>query len=221
HRDLGIILAVSSKPDEAKAQFSEAIQIDPSTQIPKELKTAEVEQLFAAVKGGPAPPPPGPPPPPKGGGSGAGEEIVHTPPAESAVMTPVPLYAELPEGMAPTRVQVKYKPFGVNDWKSVDMKKLKQGYGIELPCADVGSSPGDLRYYIQALGPNGEVMATSGTKNAPLKVSIKASLSGEPPRLPGKPPPKPCTGGAGTECPPDFPGCKEAKKGAGSICDTD
>jgi len=220
HRDLGIILVVSSKPDEAKARFVEALQIDPSTAIPKELKTADVEQVFASAKGGPAPAAPPKPAPPAAGPSG-GEEIVHTPPSESAIMTPVPLYAELPEGMAPTKVQVRYKPFGAPNWKSVDMKKLKQGYGIELPCLEIGSTPGDLKYYIQALGPGGEVMATNGTKNAPLKVTTKTSIAGEAPRLPGKPPPKQCVGGSGTDCPPEFPGCNESKKGGGFSCDTD
>src|SRR5579859_4099044 len=226
HRDLGIVYVVASKPDDAKAQFVEAIKVDPATKLPKELATPEIEQVFAAAKGGPAPAPspaPGPPKPPAPAPAApaGGDEIVHTPPAESAVLTPLPLYAELPEGMAPTKVIVRYKAFGAPEWKTADMKKLKTGYGVELPCSEIGSTPGELKYYIQAIGPGGDVLATNGTKNAPLKVVVKPSLDGEPPHLPGKQPPKPCAGGGGDICPPDFPGCKQNKKEKGAPCDAD
>jgi hypothetical protein len=226
HRDLGIVYVVASRQDEGKAQFVEALKVDPSTKLPKELSTPEIEQVFSAAKGGgaPAPPPPAPAPPkpaPAPAPGGGADEIVHTPPAESATLTPLPLYAELPEGMSPTKVQVRYKPFGAPDWKTVDMKRMKTGYGVELPCGEIGSTPGDLKYYIQAVGPNGEILATNGTKNAPLKVVVKAEIAGEPPHLPGKPAPKACGGPAGTECPPEFPGCKESKKGAGFNCEAD
>jgi hypothetical protein len=224
HRDLGIVYVVASRPDEAKTQFVEALKVDPSTKPPKELTTPEIEQVFSAAKGGgapapaPAPAPKAAPAPAPGGGA---DEIVHTPPAESATLTPLPLYAELPDGMSPTKVQVRYKPFGAPDWKTVDMKRMKTGYGVELPCSEIGSTPGDLKYYIQAVGPNGDILATNGTKNNPLKVVVKAEIAGEPPHLPGKPAPKPCGGPAGTDCPPEFPGCKESKKGAGFNCEAD
>jgi hypothetical protein len=233
HRDLGIIYVVASRPDEAKAQFVEALKVDPSTALPKELTTPEIEQVFSAAKGGPAPAPtpapgppaapvPGPAPPPaKPPASSGGDEIVHTPPAESAVMTPLPLYAELPESMPVTKVVIRYKAFGAPDWKSVDMKKTKTGYGIELPCAEIGTTPGDLKYFIQAVGPSGEVIATNGTKNAPLRVAIKQQITGDAPHLPGKPAPKPCSGLGGAECPPEFPGCKASKKAGGLACDVD
>jgi hypothetical protein len=223
HRDLGIVYVVASRPDEAKAQFVEALKADPSTRPPKDLITPEIEQIFAAAKGGPAPAPaPAPAKPAPSAPSGGGaDEITHTPPTESATLTPLPLYAELPDGMSPVKVVVKYKPFGAPDWKTLDMKRLKTGYGVELPCHEIGSTPGDLKYYIQAIGSGGDVIATSGTKSAPLKVAIKADVEGEPPHLPGKPAPKKCSGPAGTDCPPEFPGCKDSKKGTGSNCETD
>jgi hypothetical protein len=222
HRDLGIVYVVASRQDEAKAQFVEALKADPSTKPPKELTTPEIEQVFSAAKGGGAPPPPAAPPKPPAAPQGGGaDEIVHTPPAESAASTPLPLYAELPDGMSPTKVQVRYKPFGATEWKTVDMKRMKTGYGVELPCGEIGSTPGDLKYYIQAVGPNGDVLATNGTKNNPLKVTVKAEIAGEPPHLPGKPAPKPCGGSPGTDCPPDFPGCKDSKKGKDASCESD
>jgi len=227
HRDLGIVYVVASRPDEAKAQFVDALKADPSTRLPKELATPEIEQVFSAAKGGGAPAPPSPaaptkpPAPAPSPASGGADEIIHVPPSESAIMTPLPLYAELPEGMSPTKVQVKYRPFGTPDWKTAPMKKMKTGYGVELPCIEIGTTPGDLKYYIQAVGSGGEVLATTGTKNAPLRVPIKSSIAGEPAHLPGKPPPKPCSGPGGSDCPPEFPGCNQSKKGAGFSCEAD
>ena len=223
HRDLGIVYVVASRADEGKAAFVAALKADPSITLPKDLTTPEIEQVFSAAKGGGAPAPapspapapapsPAPAKPPAAAPSG-GEEIVHTPPAESATMTPLPLYAELPEAMSPTKVQIKYKPFGAPDWKSIDMKKMKTGYGVELPCIEIGNVPGDLKYYIQALGSGGEVIATNGTKNAPLKVAVKEALTGEAPHLPGKPAPKVCSGLGAADCPPEFPGLQAVEEG--------
>ena len=92
--------------------------------------------------------------------------------------------------MNPAKVQVRYRPFGVTEWKSIDLKRLKTGYGGEVPCLDVGTTPGDLRYYIEAVDAKGDVIGTSGTRNAPYKVPIKATITGEAPHLPGEPRPR-------------------------------
>ena len=92
--------------------------------------------------------------------------------------------------MNPAKVQVRYRPFGVTEWKSIDLKRLKTGYGGEVPCLDVGTTPGDLRYYIEAVDAKGDVIGTSGTRNAPYKVPIKATITSEPPHLPASPRPR-------------------------------
>jgi hypothetical protein len=122
------------------------------------------------------------------------------------------------DGVSPTKVVVRYKPYGAPEWKTIDMKKLRRGYGIEIPCAEVGSTVGDLKYYVQAIGSEGEVLAFDGSKTSPLRVSINTEISGDPPHLPGRRPPRQCSGSAATECPPEFPGCKLGKKGTGKAC---
>ena len=136
----------------------------------------------------------------------------------------MPVYAELPEGMTPAKVQLRYKVFGATEWKTLDLKKLKQGYGAEIACLEVGSTTGDLKYFIQAIDSNGDVLATSGTRNAPHKVPIKSELSGDPPHLPGKAPSAQCANPS--DCPPGLPGCaktakKHGDKGAGATCEED
>jgi hypothetical protein len=230
HRDLGTVLVMEKKNDDGKAQFTEALKADPTITLLKDLVTPELTAVWNAAKGGgpapaaPAAPTPPPPEAPPSAPSAGGDDISHTPVPEQAILTPVPVYAELPEGMNPAKVQVRYKVFGATDWKTLDLKKLKQGYGAEIPCLEVGSTTGDLKYFIQAIDANGDVLATSGTRNAPHKVPIKSELSGDPPHLPGKAPSAQCANPS--DCPPGLPGCtsdkkKKGAKGAGATCEED
>jgi hypothetical protein len=101
---------------------------------------------------------------------------------------------------------------------------MEGGFGIEIPCGDVGDREGDLEYYIQALDGNGDLVAGSGRSATPHKVAIVKKLDGEPPHFPNQAPPVACpVGGGGAEapsqeatpggpteasdCPPGFPGC--------------
>jgi hypothetical protein len=224
HRDLGIIYVVTKRVDDAKAQFAQALQFDGSTAIPKDLNTPEVGAAFTAVaeKTGAAKAPPAeapkprkPPPPP------ANDDIRHTPPEEQQIFTALPLFAEMADGISPTRVVVRYKAYGAPDWKATEMKKLRRGYGIEIPCVEVGSTQGDFKYYIQAIGTDGEVLASNGSKSSPLRVPINEQIVADPPHLPGRRPPAPCSSSTAGECPPEFPGCKLNKGGTGRPCKTD
>jgi hypothetical protein len=67
-----------------------------------------------------------------------------------------------------------------------------------------------MRYYVQGLNKNKEPIANSGDAKHPFTVPIRDEISGDEPRLPGMKPPKTC-GGAGADCPPDFPGCGKGK----------
>jgi hypothetical protein len=212
NRDLGVVaIAGLKKIDEGKQHLAEALKADPAVQLDPDLTTPEIQAAFDEAKGGgaaaaaepaaaedeedeeaPAAPP------------AAEGDLVHDPPAEQAVLTPVPIYAELPEGMKASKVTVRYKPFG-GAWKSVDMSKVKNGWGAEIPCLDVGSTTGNLSYFIQAMNAQGDLVAFSGTRSAPHQVPIKNELEGDPPNLPGKPPPAQCADTA--DCPPEFPGC--------------
>jgi hypothetical protein len=98
------------------------------------------------------------------------------------------------------------------------------GFGGEVPCMDVGSTTGDFLYYVQATDASGEVVGTSGTRTAPNKVVIKNEpVSGEPPHLPGRPPPSRCREAG--DCPPGTPGCRSktlpSGRGWGATCQTD
>jgi hypothetical protein len=207
--DLGIVYAGGmNRNDDAKAQFALALKADPKVTPDSDLVSPEIEALFAEAKkggggGGTKPPKEEPGTAPTGGGGG---DLIHTPPAEQATLTPVPLFAQLPAGTSASRVQLSYKPFGASEWKALEMKPHGKGFGVEIPCVEIGSASGDLSYYIQAFDAQQNLVSWSGTRQAPNKVPIRTLLQGDAPHLPGLPPPAKCQD---TDvCPPDFPGCK-------------
>src|SRR5262249_19889558 len=128
HRDLGVVyLGGLNRADEGKAEFAEALRSDPATSLGADLASPEigapVKAAKAAAKGG-APaqtPTPGPT------ASATKGDLVHTPPPEQVVLTPVPLYAELPRGVSAEKIQLSYKPFGSTNWKTVPMKQMGVG----------------------------------------------------------------------------------------------
>jgi hypothetical protein len=207
HRDLGVVyVAGMNRVDDGKKEFGEALKADPNIALEKDLTTPEVEKAFQAAKGGGA----ATPAPTAKAPAAAGGDMVVTPTPEQAVLTPVPIYVELPEGVEVAKVIARYKPFGTTDWKTLELHKIEKGFGGEIPCQEVGSATGDLSYYVQATDGAGDVVSTSGSRNAPNKVAIKNEITGEAPHLPGKPPGAQCRDKA--DCPPGFPGCMPGKK---------
>ena len=221
NRDLGVVLIAGlNRVEDGKQAFVEALRADPDVALEKDLTTPEIDQAFKAVKAGgvPAAKPPAPAAP--------GGDIAHTPANEQLTMTAMPIYVELPDGIAVVKVIARYKPFGTPDWKTVELRRLGEGYGGEISCQDVGSATGDMTYYVQATDAAGDVVATSGSRAAPNKVPVRYELTGEAPHLPGKPPPSRCHESA--DCPPGLPGCgaSASKKisttrGWGATCESD
>jgi hypothetical protein len=226
HCDLGAVLAADSKKDEATAQFQAALKDDPSVTIDKDVTSQEAEQAFAAAKGGGAAPAApdaggeapatGKPPAGKPPAAESGEakpppvegDMKHEPVVESPTSTPIPLYVEV-DGA--TKVYARYKPIG-GDWKTVQFKKMGEGWGGQIPCGDIGDSPGDIKYFIQATSGEGDVIASYGRQKDPAVAKLVAQLTGEAPHFPDQEPPGKCAASS-SDCPPDFPGChaKEEK----------
>jgi hypothetical protein len=205
HCDLGVIEFSLQKPDDGRAHFTSALKEDPTVKLEPDLATPDLEREFAAIKGAGTPAASG-----SAGGTPAPAAVpegdfVHTPPASQAVLTPLPLYAELPEGVDATKVVVRYKGWGVTRWKTLPLRKMGKGYGGEIPCTDVGDLPGAFKYFLQASDANGDVVATSGRLDKPYSVAILQHLEGEAPHLPDRDPPAACT--RSSDCPPGFPGC--------------
>lgn len=219
-RDLGAMQVLNGSVDEGKATFSQALQLDPSIELDPAYKSTALDGVWNEAKR-------------KGRGASAPAEAAptsgdfsHTPPTEALVRTPLAIYVEYPAGDSLGRVLVKYKGAGMTDWKSVDLKKVGDGYGGLIPCKDV--TQGSLQYFIQGFDPKNQPVAMSGSRTAPFTVEVSPQISGPVPSLPGRAPPSQCGDNEAApapsptpDCPPDFPGCKAPKKDLGEGCAKD
>ena len=201
-RDVGVVqIGGQLDKDKGSANFAEAQALDPSIQLDPDLKTKELEAAWDAAKKPAANAP-------ATGGAPSGD-FTHTPATEQLVRTPVPVYAEYGGSETIAKVVVRYKGFGMTEFKSVDAKKMPKGYGALIPCLDV--QQGEMLYYIQGFNEEKDVVATGGDRNRPYKVAVKREkIEGEAPHLPGEAAPAQCADTG--DCPPDFPGCKGGGK---------
>jgi hypothetical protein len=205
-RDLGVVLIGGQiDKDKGQAAFIEAFRLDAAITLDPDLKTKELEAAFEAArkKAG------------SGGGStsaggshaaagGVAGDFTHTPAPEGLVRTQVPVYVEYAGSENIVKVIVRYKGFGMTEFKPLQLSKAGNGWGAYVPCADV--QQGNLQYYVQGFNDQNDPVATAGDRNNTYKVPIKTKIAGQPAALPGQPPPAQCADTG--DCPPNFPGCK-------------
>lgn len=231
-RDLGVVL-LGGNLDKVKGNeaFIEAIKLDPKIALDPDVKTKELENAFDAAKksaaatSGPTtgPTPPGPtttPEKPEG-------DFNHTPAAEQAVRTPLPIYAEYTGSESVVKVIARYKAVGMTEWKPIELKKMgENGWGTNVPCMEMQT--GRISYFIQGFNEANDPIASAGDRKHPFVVNVKQTIESEAPHLPGQPALAQCADTG--DCPPDFPGCKASKppsgddplrKDEGSDCDED
>lgn len=211
-RDLGVVLIGGQvDKDRGMAAFVDCLKIDPTTKLDPDVKTKDLEAAFeqarakaggaaGAAGGGAA----------AGGGKPAGD-FTHTPIAEQMVRTPVPIYVEYTGSEALVKVMVRYKGFGMTEFKPLELHKVSNGWGGTVPCADV-AGVGTLQYYVQGFNADNDPVATAGDRNNTYKVPLKQAISGEAPHLPGEAPPTQCADTG--DCPPGFPCAKKGAAGA-------
>ena len=138
-----------------------------------------------------------------------GPTILHVPPqqkqADQGILTPVPIALELPADLPARRVLVHYKVHGAPEWRTLELRRQGLRYEGAIPCLEVSTITGDLRYYIRIHDAEGEVIAFSGTRADPYRIGIHHES--ERPDL---------AQGAGrcpdpADCPPGLPGCPSAE----------
>ena len=209
-----------SKLDAAKTDLVAALKADPSCKLIDGLTTPELEKKFKEAKdeaGGKSSGSGGTNDGGEGGEGGEGGaapaakvgDFAHTPLAEAPINTPLPIFAEVPDDIGATKVVVRYKPYGGNKWQTLQLKKIENGFGGEIPCSDI-TTTGDVRYYIIATDDQGLSLAQAGSLKEPFRVPVKNKISGDAPSLPGKNPPKACA--AAQECPPGLPGMRRRRR---------
>jgi hypothetical protein len=132
----------------------------------------------------------------------------HTPAAEQAHNTPLPVYVEATAKGPMARVVVKYKGSKMREWATLDLKRIDTGWGGLIPCGAV--TVGTMRYWVQGLDPDGQPLANAGDPKRPFTVPIREEISGDAPSLPGASAPRACEEKP-SECPPGSEGCGEAR----------
>lgn len=220
------IVRGSGKNDQggAKAAFQKALSTDPTVKLDTQLATPETQKTFADLGGAGGVPAATPAPaaaapaaasaPNEDAGDKGGLKC--TPDVrELQTRRPIPMDCSSDEEVA--SMEIRYKPFGEEAWKTVKMKKVGEDFQGEVPCDATGSA-GTLKLYVRAKDASGENVDSFGSKAKPIEFVTSEDSNMEPPAYPGAAAPTRCL--AKEECPPDFPGCgaKHGEKEAGASC---
>ena len=155
-----------------------------------------------------------------GEGEGAGKidkaeiklaTLVHVPPAQQQVQTPLPLYAELNHPEEVEQVVVYFRGPGMEEFERAPMYVFGRGLAYQISCSYFFAP--SVSYYLVALDDDEQVLATAGSAEAPFEVVVETEPPAEPAALPGRAAPAAC---AVAECPP---GVKCHQRGAAALGD--
>ncbi len=112
-------------------------------------------------------------------GGAMGPEVLHIPQlerqAEQGILRPVPISADLPQDIAllARRVLVHYRLWGDPDWTTLELLRNGSRYEGAVPCLEISTVTGDLKYYIRVHDVEGRVSATGASRADPYRVVIK------------------------------------------------
>lgn len=155
--------------------------------------------------------------------SAAAPEILHAPTlerrTEQGILRPVPLSVDLPRDVAQRarRVLVHYRLWGDPDWITLELGRSGARFQGAVPCREVSTVTGDLKYYIRVHDAAGRVIATGASRAVPYRVTIKhdTQLVRDDPRAARV---ARCPDPA--DCPAGLPGCPSARV-VQIACDSD
>jgi hypothetical protein len=197
----------------AKEAFQSALALDPSVKLDVALATAETQAAFSETAGG-AVPVESPPVAPAGGEAAveeapAGEGLDCTPTtAEIETRRRIPVQCTSEEDA--TSMELRYKSFGTDNWKTVRLQKKGDSFRGEVPC-DATQTAGAFLLYVKAKNAGGDEVGSWGSKAKPVEFQLVEQSVAEPPSFDDMDAPPRCA--AKEECPPDFPGCGSSKGG--------
>ena len=177
-RDIGTMQFRLGQPDAAASSFKRAKKLDPAVELNPDYVARDLREAWDAAIASATPPV-------------ASGDFTHRPAAAQAASTPLPVYVETTTSDALASVVVKYKNDSMRSFRRAVLKKVGNGWGGTIPCADVVT--GTLRYYVQGFDKGGELAASSGDPNRTFSVPIRESIGGAAPALPGEPAPTKCT----------------------------
>jgi hypothetical protein len=124
--------------------------------------------------------------------------------AEQGILTPVPLEIELPGDLPARRVLVHYRIHGSKEWTTLELLRYGRRWVGAIPCLEVSTITGDIRYYFRIHDASGAVIAYSGSRHSPYRVTIRYDAERADAAGPGR-----CPDPA--DCPPGLLGCPSAR----------
>jgi hypothetical protein len=150
---------------------------------------------------------------------GFGPEIIHLPSlqrrAEQGILRPVPIAVELPAELhaRARRVLLHYRLWGEPDWTALQLRGHGARFEGAIPCLEISTVTGDLRYYIRVHDDEGRVVASAGSRARPYVVTVKNdwALDANARRSVRCPDP--------ADCPAGLPGCPSEIVDV--VCETD
>jgi hypothetical protein len=198
----------------AKEAFQTALSLDPEVKLDSALATPETQAAFAEASGNGAAAPT-PAQPAEGGkatGGGAGNMTCTPEVTEVETRRAIPVQCTSDEEL--TNVELRYRSFGSEAWKTAKMDKVGDSFRATIPC-DANQIAGTLRLYVRGRDAGGKDVANWGSKGAPIEITTVEESKEEPPAFPDAKPPERCA--AKEICPPDFPGCDTDKGKHGDL----
>jgi hypothetical protein len=151
-------------------------------------------------------------------------KLIEEPWAAQTMGFPLPVFVKLPpppagierERTDVAKVVTEYYGPGTPIPQKFELKPMGGGYGGYLPC-DATSVEGVVTYFTIALNKYDNLVAIGASPQKPNKVTVRPTMGGQFPHLPGELPPKSCAeGGGGPIAQAETP-----DGGAGCAADTD
>jgi hypothetical protein len=139
------------------------------------------------------------------GATGGEARLLHVAPSErrveQGILTAVPITVDVPVDLDAARVLVHFKVHGSKDWTTLELyRESGQRFRGAIPCLEVSTITGDLRYYVRVHDADGAVIAYRGSRSEPFVVRV-IHESERPDLKSGGRCPDPA------DCPRGLPGC--------------
>lgn len=138
-----------------------------------------------------------------------GPRILHVPAgvqtAEQGILRPVPIALTVPAELVARRALLHFKTLGSPEWKTLELRRDGTRFVGAIPCLDVGSLGGEIRYYVRFHDADGGVIAFDATRAKPYLVKIHHPSARPDLAQGGGQCPDPA------DCPPGLPGCPSAE----------
>jgi hypothetical protein len=183
--NLGIVTLVGLKQREPAIRlFRKALQIDPEINLTRAMASPEIRDAFdEAVKGLGSQPADVP----------VEELLLHDPVPTSVRGQPLTVVAFPQEGLALATLVVNYRAEGAVGFTEVKMQRKPSGaFEGVIPAA--GTAGTQVAYYIVATRADGKTIASRGSSDAPLVVSLTGPAPEPTPTIGQTPPGPPATG---------------------------